>query len=975
VLRFFHSHRVSTAVIIFLLLGAGIALVTRLPFALLPVIEHPSLLVSLEYSSAHPEVVEQEWVSLLEERLKAMPDLDGLTTEIGSRQTLIACRFTWGSRMDVKYLLLKDRLDSFFAGRSSISYSVQRSLRGRSPSVSVAVWQQKGASYTVRFQDWARDVVLTRIASLEGVQAVDAVGLNKVTAQVTVRSNALLKSGLSRSQLQQALSGHNPAPVSVAVREQGEWNRFFVSASGNRSLFDRRSGLRIPLDSLVTVAEKPLETSMARYNGKPAVVFSVYLTADADIDRFSSALDTLLHTSFANEPEYQYAIHSSTTGAVQTAKMQLAQSFGLGLVLAMLILWIFIGSLRRSLAVFISVPVSFAITFIAFYALDIPLHLVSVASLILACGVIIDNAIIIIAFMDTEGDDIRPLVLPLSASTFTNIGVFVPFFFLRGFERALFRDLIIGYSVSMLAALVVALLFTPALVRIFAGNTPPKSLKAPVGEAFYQAYHRLFMGSLRKPGYVLALFSFGILAGMFGLFTSRFVFLPEQQQVSRSVLVQPASETASGAGNRWMHDAENRIQRILNQTPGVGFLVSGGDRFLPDASSETRRALEVELFPMPDTASVEKAIKLLTAALPAQGLLVSDKTASDPLSSLLFHDREENAVVVSFTKRPSAEKIASLDSSLKKASSGAITPLIPLSPVSVLIPRRDVQIRAGLDDAEVADAIRSLEPVSIVWEANGKNRNGWLTFETDTVPIFERSLTMATGQVAISSLFTLEENVIYPSVIRLDNKPVVTYLTGTNAFYQQARGVFQNLKTTFSELNGIHQSGRAVQKATFQRLVTRLLLFSFMVMFGILLAQFEHFGNTMLILSSIPFAWLGSFTAIALSGQPFTLYTLLGLVIVTGISVNDAILKVSHFHELKRRLSPLRALVLTSADRFKPVVMTTLTTILAMTPVLFSPPDLNPFFATAASVIGGLIFSTLQSLFLIPLTLWRFHRT
>lgn len=956
-LQFFHSHKVSTAVTLLLLLAGGLASLWHLPFTLLPGIQHPVMEVMVTYGTSNPAESESFLTIDLDEKLRSLPSIDRTTVITGKKETTFTLYFFWGTDLDRAFLHIKDVLDPALAGQKNIHYSVRRSTRGQAPVLRFVVWQRQGIEYDVRFQDWARTEVLGRTSSAKGVQAVKTSGLNEIHAVLQANSMNLSLNGISRHQLVAGLSqnGNQNVTAPVFISDISGISRFTLLPTSRNLIFDAATSIPVPVDSLVTVNEKVEGLSKVWFNGRPAILFECFARPGSDVTGMTKRLDSLHSVLMKAEPAYGHTIIFSADKDILAARNNLVQSIVSGLVLSLLTLYLFLGSAKKSAAVFISVPASFSITFIAFYLLNIPLNLVSVASLILSSGVIVDNAIIILAFMDTDGDDIRPLVMPLSASIFTNIGVFAPFFFLEGFEKALFSDLMVGYSVSMLAALVVSLLFT-APVSLLLGKS--RKQNPAIADRLYVAFHFLLKAALRKPGR-LAFWSILILSGgMLGFWTLKFSMLPEDKTVEQSYTLSVTSaDSYAGHQTRLEH-----LRDLLLET----FQQHSGVQWLLNSESTTRNSLVLTLSSQKPTDSLQHVLLRQISGL---GYSVNSREAPNALRDMLFYEGERLSWSYASADRTEPSELDTLLRFFRQKTGDESLELMHPPETILQAGARDSALRIlGVRENELNNAWNTVFPEPFEWKINGRTRKARLTFGPEDVPFQERLLEVDSLNIPANRLFTFSEIRWHSAVERASGYPVV-------------RAVSKQRKVPEPDLilleNGsqLRAEGRLVQENDLIGLIARLLGFSFLIILLVLLAQFEQLKPTILILSAIPVSWIGSLAALSLSGGIFTLYTLLGMVIVTGISVNDAILKTSHFIALRERYTPLRAMLLTSKDRFKPVVMTSLTTILAMMPVLFTSETTNPFFGTAIAVIGGLTFSTLQSLFLLPATfIFKFPR-
>lgn len=1009
--RFAVERRVTMGMIVLGVLVLGWVSLTRLPLEFLPTFSSSRMWVWAPYPSASPEETERRIVRPLEDALGTINGIDTLSARASADSGNVSLSFRDGVDMDLAAVEVRDRVDRV---RHLLPPDLRRIHVRRFQSEDIPVLSFHLTS------DWTRDhvqhfvdeVLRRRLERLEGVAQVEVNGLQVAQVRVDLVPARLQAHGIDVREVAQALRQGNvtlsggyieEGPRRLLVRSIGEFHT--LEEVRNQPL--GRSGLRVG-DVAEVSYSFPRQERFNFLNGREALTVEVFKASTANLlavaDRVKAQLAAVQALPEARGLETR--VYRDSSVDVRQGLGQLRNAGLVGGALAVAFLFFFLRKLRTTLLIAIAIPISVVFTFAILYLArqsglsTITLNIMSLMGLMLALGMLVDNSVVVIEsiyrHVQDLGEDARTAALrgtsevamPIVASTATTISVFVPMIFITssggGFMRFM-TDLGVTVCVVMVASLLVALTVVPMVAAfLLSGETGRRS---PLVEWLGRAYGRVIAFTLHhRPVFLLSIVlmlwgSWWIFSGIERTFFSGSVErqvtinidTPRNYSVEQTAAVfdDVRALLESRRFELEIADIVYRYDRSSGRARG-GW--GGGRRFeifLKD-EEQSRRS----------TAEVQDAIRLLLPVKAGVDFRIAQSRGRGSESGISLEVRGDDTAVLELVARKVATALGALpwvkdvDTSLDSGD----------EEIHVR-PQRERTLQSGLSSQAVAATVQGAltsRPVSRI-KTDEREVDLVVQFREADRRTLDQLKTLpvaaAAGRQPIGALaeFSVESG---PQTIERENRrPELDVRANTTRSAANFRmmGEVQAILDSLRLPPGYEVSfGRWTRDAARDLEGSRFaILLAAVLVYLIMAALFESFVQPLTIMLSVPFAFLGVGIALRFANQPLDSNTNLGLVILLGVVVNNAIVLVDHVNRLRARgLSRDEAIVLGGQHRLRPILMTALTTILGLLPMvapLLFPGLLGQPEGRAANwapiglvILGGLTTSTFLTLVIIP---------
>lgn len=1021
------ARRPVAVAMLFLAVGLlGLISFIRLPIDLLPDVSYPRLVVYTSYPDVAPAEVERFVTEPVEATVSSVPGVVRIESVSREGTSLVTLRFAWGTDMDFAVLNVREKLDNLRDQLPELSERpvVLRTDPTSEPVMAVSVAGERDIAET---KELAEEVFKRRLEQIDGIaQAAISGGLER-EIHVEVDPRKLESYGLTMEELATALDQANrSAPGGTirrgrfryALRTVGEFENLTEIAEVplRRDLPDGDAGSMLRLGDVATVREgfKDRE-SLARFDGAESVGLLLFKEGGANTVEVSERVSEVLAQLEVEYPEVRIEVASSQAGFIQDAISSVVQALVMGGVLAFLVLFLFLRDVRYPVGVALAIPISVIGTFSLLDLLDVSLNIMSLGGLALGVGMLVDNSIVVLEniFRHREAGATGVVAATrgaeevqgaITASTLTTISVFGPIIYVEGVAGQLFKALSLAVASALMVSLIVALTLLPTLAARWGGE--PEELPTwrqrstrwvqdllrrslgrvtqPVLSAFDRGfdrfavrYHRLLERSLDRRGLVVAVSGVLLLVGLSAGWTLRREVLPEVDQgafqvnltLSRGTSIETTEETVT------------RLEEGIRRSPAVAAIFSRvGRQFtlggVEDEESGLHTArLDVRLEPDARTADVLSEIGGVFETL-AAGSWSLETGQATALGRLLGGEDADLAVRIRGDDLSAAMAYAELiETRLSDMPELRNVRLSSEAGQPEILVRVDREKAAayGVDPARIAEAVER--------HMRGSEATDFIEFD-QKVPIVVRlpeaeRRSMSTLEeirvdgVPLRELVQVQETVGPSEIRRLDQSRTVS------VFADVASGGLDAALSSISLTLGELELPRGLQVALGgeneeRRRSFRELAFAFglalLLVYMILAAQFESFIHPFTILLSVPLATVGASLALWWSGGGLNTMSLIGMVILVGIVVNDAIVKVDFINQIRAAGHGLREAILEAGRvRLRPILMTTVTTVLGLTPMalgLGRGADLRAPLAVA--VIGGLLSSTALTLIVVP---------
>ena len=995
----------------------AIAALVRLPVALLPDLGYPALTVWTSYPDVPPARVERSVTERIEEAVAGTQGLERITGRSQLGGSLVELRFGWNADLDLALLAVREQIDRLGnalpeAAERPIVLRVDPSerpilmiaLRGagalppdtaRARTPAAASLPPPARQDLARLREVGREVVARRLEQLADVARVRVTGGHERQVDVRIDPDRMARHGLGVEDVARALEQANAALPGGSVR-RGPF-RYAVEVSGEfesprdiaETVVTRAGPAPIRLRDVATVREATQERrGLVRLDGREALLLLVERTPGANTVRAAADVRAALGPLEAELPGVVLDVVVDESVFVEEAIGGVAQAVLLGGVLAILVLLTFLRRRRVLAAVAVAVPLSLGLTLIGFDLLGVSLNLIALSGLALGVGLLVDNAIVVVENitrlreeglgpMEAALEGTAEVAGAIAASTLTTIAVFLPITLVEGLAGRLFRDQSLAVVAALLASLLVALTVVPVLMS--RERAAPNDDTSSLGMAgLLDRYERSLRWCLDRPGRMLlgcAVLLAG--AGLLAWTLPREVVpAADQGRVEAHLTLEPDADLPL------VSDRARRIEaaaRELGITQRV--LADLGERSEARLELDPRPPYEGDLtFILPDSVGARAATARLQALDLPRGARLEARPAQTQLEALLTAGGADLRIdlVADETRTSEAIVDAVLDALRARPElAGAQRAEASEVPAYRLRFRRENLARFGATPADVgarleasargyrATALRQVgEEVPIVVRARHAGSIEALLAERIPTPTGRKPL----------HVFVEAETVTLPAALLRTGQTPVTRLTASVApgsdLAAATEAVDAALAPILAEAPGTRYAVGGANQAFREglRAVGLSLLFSLLLVYLILTAQFERLLQPLVILAAVPLAAAGVAVTLWITGQTVNLMSLTGCVVLVGIVVNDAIIKVDFINQRVERGMALRAAIEAAGRaRMRPILMTTVTTALGLLPLALgigAGAELRAPLAIA--IVGGLLSATALTLFVVP---------
>ncbi|MDZ7317333.1 MAG: efflux RND transporter permease subunit [candidate division KSB1 bacterium] len=990
---------VGTVLAVFAVVIMGLISLSNLPVAFWPEFTAPSLIVVAPYPGASPEDIEETIVEPLEEQLSTIDGVEELESICFEGACRVIVRFGWGvdfkeAKRDVQEKTARAR--SRFP-RGALEPTVLQVQDFIPPGIEIGFYSDKRSLEEVR--EFLETKVKNRILRLENVAAVQIVGGFERQVRVAVDPQKLNLYGLTMPQINAALASAN-LDLAAGKNEIGAKNYYLRIKGKFESLEDIRNEViktaeeaPIRLRDIASVewAQKE-QTSISRLNGREIVGLSVREKSGGNtVAMVDEVLKELAAVQKILPPDIKVSIIREQAGFIKQSIKNVVSNAAIGAVLAGIIIFIFLGSIRNTLVIALSIPISIIGTFLLIDQFGLTINTISLGGLALGVGMIVDASIVVLENIyrrlqqERTVDRKKEIVAAtaevgsaITSSTLTSIVVFLPMVFLVGLFSVLLGELALTVVFSLSLSIIVALTVVPMLSDKF---LIIRHKKHGAGEriGFWQVllyrYELLLRAALRRPILVI-LAAFLLTAGVVAAILPRLdvQMLPSTNEGEFRIDVTMQEGTRLAVTDATVKEIEaylsnqpevESVYAIVGLTAGVSDpktnVANLSVRLKPDEAKKIAEVMDRTRQAWRGLAGAKIVIKQVTATEGMQREPVNVRIVGDDLNVLRQTAQE------AMNRIRSIPGLVNLTSTLEENL-----------PEFHLRIRRDRAAELGISSSAVSSLIAQafqrnevtrFSPGSKEYEINVQIAEDQLT---EIEELLELPVPSVNGQVyPLRAVVDMELSRSAGEIHRFDQQRVVIITADVSGASEQAvrRQVRERLKSLplppdYYLAYGGQSKGIA---DSFRSLLIALVTAVFLV-YVVMGAQFNSFSQPLIIAMTIPPALIGVFGGLWIFGASLSMNALLGMIMLVGIVVNNGILLVDFINQSRARgVEKIDAVVEAGVTRVRPILMTALTTIFGMLPIALGlgkgGETLQPL---GAVVAGGLFTSTFLTLLVVP---------
>ncbi len=996
----------------------GMVSFTKLSLDMFPNIEPPVVTVILPWMGASASDIEQKITEVLEDRLSSLPDLEDMASVSQDNMAVVQLTFDWGTDLHEATNNIRSLVGfaKKFMPEEVEDAMIYRMNMSQLPILMLGVTSAKGDVQA--FSDLVEERVSNELARVDGVASVIIFNQRFKQVLVEVDNERLEAHGLSLAVLSQAIQASNltlPAGTMDIGRSQytlrvpGE----FKNLEDIRDVVvgqSRTSGALVYLGDVATVSlGLEDELGKATLDGKNMMMMMLQRESGAntvDVARAATARINELKDELPEGLSVDIIVDLSETVVLMVESLKSAV-YG-GAVLVILVILVFLRRLRTSLVVAISIPLSLVGVFAMLAAGGLTLNMITLAALAISAGMVVDNSIVVldnIVRHRESGKDARAASAEgasevsgaVTASTLTTVSIFMPVLFVSGIIGIVFKELSYVVIMAIVASLLVSLMFVPVITcRLLGKRRVGSGRLAAWGERQFQrfegAYGALIAMALRhrKTVVVLTLMVFG-----FGLFLIRIIGMDFMPMMDGGT-VQIRAELPIGTNVDRTTEVARRIRDIIKkEVPEsyrtflrVGATRSGLSAIMGERTGANIATLGCRVPPLAErsrsTYEIADAIRPKVEAIPdlvsvevngANPIMqIGSTTGGKPLTVEVFADDIRQL-------RAAAVKVKEIMASTRGAVD-VVTDLMDDNPEIRLDIDRKRAARLGVPVAAIASEVRTAMYGSAVTRFRGGDedidlfirlREDQRAEESDIERLTIPSL--SGKQIRLSSFARLEDDRSPLEIRRLDQQRMLRVMGGLSGrpLGDVAADLEKKIKAAraageIPESVSVRFSGDIKEQRAMVFDLSLALLLSILLVYMVMAGQFESLLDPFVVMFSVPFGITGVFLALPLTGITLSLTSFIGMIMLVGIVVNNAIVLVDYINQLRDRGLSLEEAIRTGGERrLRPVLMTALTTIGGMIPLALGGGEgAEMWRPLAVAVIGGLLFSTLVTLVLIP---------
>ena len=1010
---------IFTAMVTLMIVIIGAVSLSRLRIDMLPNIELPTLSISTEYEGASPEVMERLITQIIEEIVATVPSVEDITSTSSEGVSRVRVSFVWGTDIDVAAMDVQSKLED------EINELPDDIVRPRIRKFDIASFPVVllGVSSDldpVALTQLIEDQIRYRFARVPGVAQVDLWGGFNREVRIELDPNRIKALGLPLDRVIDAIRNAN-LDLPAGKIEQGRYE-VVLRAPAEFTNLDQirgtvvvtRDGAAVTVGQIADVRDTYEKlTRIVRVNKERGLRVAIRKQADANTVEVSKRVLAEIDAVNAAFPQIEIIPVINQGNFIERSISNVGRSVMYGGGLAILILLLFLRNIRSTVVISLSIPISIVATFALIYFGGFTLNLMTLGGLALGVGMMVDSSIVVLenifrrrdeygetpATASVEGArEVGPAIL---ASTITTLVIFLPLVFVRGVSGILFTEMAYVIIFSLVCALLVALSLVPMLTsRLVSHRDAVGKWKISWIERLFKASESFFINlsnayrdllvHVLNHRWLTILIAAAILGGSLLLLPLIGTeFLPPSDEGE----VRVSGEMEIGTRLELVDQQTRKVEAIVYPAvpEAVSSVVSiGGSGWRPGDAAEGEIRLSLTPSAQRQRSNVEIAEDLrkrLSGKIPGMEIRTRAPQGQFLLDRLLGGDEGLTIDVRGFN-------LETLDLLAKRAAD-AIRNIRGITDINISreagIPQEEIQV----DRDKAADLGLSVRDVTEILEtAVAGGRAGEYRTEGDSYrilvqlkdaekrsldEILDLTLTSASGQqVAIRNLVNTEPGRGPVLIERKDQQRVVTISANVSGrdLGSVAAEAQQRLNTIARPVGyDLLVSGNfEEQQKAFHELVISLLL-ALVLVYMVMACQYESLINPLVVMFSVPVAAVGVLITLFITHTTLNVQSYIGCIMLGGIVVNNAILLVDQAGRLTLEGRTVRdAVTEAGRRRLRPILMTTITTILGLLPLAFGIGEgADAQAPLARAVVGGLAGSTLITLMLIPAVYSLFH--
>ena len=1000
----------------------GVITYFTLPISLLPDISIPEITVQLSAPNSSARQLENTVVRPMRQQLLQVAHLSNIESRTRDGQSIIRMRFSYGTDTDYTFIEVNEKID---AAMNNFPKDMERPRVIKASATDLPVFnlnltlkserpfEETDNDKFLELSDFASSVIKRRLEQLPEVAMVDVTGIESRQLSIIPNEAKLTAAGITLDELEQVLENNNVDPRSMTIQDgYYEYNVKFSSVLRSRedveNIYLKKNDRIYRLADLTEIIVSPEKAvGYSYFDGKRSIVFSVIKQTDASMQDMKKSVAQAMENFEREYPNISFDISQNQTELLDFTLSNLQSNLWQGLILICLISVLFFKDIRTPSIISLGLIVALIISMLFYYLFGLSLNIISLSGLILALGMMIDSSIIVTdnisQYQEKDGlldqaciKGTNEIITPLLSSILTTIAVFVPLVFVSGIAGALFYDQAVSVSLGLAASYIVGIIFLPVAYRIVYGNKKIKSIKTPgIVKKFFAHVNLDFTFRWYDKGFdwiftnrrwitPSLLLVFPMIFFLFNVIEKRKMpFLDHNESIIRiewneNIHVNENRERTIGLLKALQNDSIVQSASLIGEQQ---FLLDRADQLMPSESSIYLKSFDTETI----EAINRRAEAYLAAKYPKAKVTVNppenvfekifDTSEAEYTAEILRRQRNAD---------PDVDSLLAFIDGLSLKTGGKAQ--IPLSnQINVSVDSRAL-ILYGVSFNQIINTLSTIfgeNSVSILRSnqqylpivISSRERDIDDVFAHTLIPVSGSASSGAITQVPLSAFIRVSQGVDFKTIYAGKNGEYVpvNYSDVKNPEKLTAEIREQVLSSNSYDVDF---SGSIFTNRKLFGEMAVVLGISLLLLYFILAAQFESLSQPLIVLLEIPIDIAAALFFLWVFGNSINVMSAIGMVVACGIVINDSILKIDMINQFRKEGMPILEAIHTAGHRrLRAIVMTSLTTILAMVPLLFSSDMGSELQAQLSlAIIGGMTVGTPISLFVIPLIYWFIYR-
>ncbi len=991
------------------LIVLGIITATRLPVSLLPDIDIPEITIQINYKNTSARQLENAVVKPVRNQLLQLNHLKDIKSETRDGNAIIQLTFDYKTNINYAYIETNEKIDALM---NSMPKEMERPKIIKASASDIPVFYLSiipKESYfekqnnLLEISEFTESVIKKRIEQLSEVAMVDISGLVFPEIAIIPDIELMQSLNLTYEQIENILTINNISLGNILVKDkQYQYN---IKFSNQLKTIEDIENIYIKINDqsiiqLKDIAEVSIRTQKRKgiylFNNHEAIVITVIKQANAQMAQLKEKLNELITEFNKNYKNLEFKVSQDQTQLLKFSLNNLKQSLLFGCLLAFLIMFFFMHDFKSPFLIGISIPASLIISIFFLYIFKISINIISLSGLILGVGMMIDNSIIVIdninqyiekkyslsqACIEGTNEVIRPLI----SSVMTTCAVFIPLVFLSDISGALFYDQAVAIAVSLTTSLLVSIMILPVFYRLFYLKSKVVKSHSYVKknsiinlENFYEKSIKIIFNHK-----IIFLLFFFLLFPL-GIFLFQKIDIRSFPDIEKTDVILNIDWNENINVDENKHRLINLFEKIKTPVTYINSLV-GQQQFLLNKEQENSFS-EAKIYLKTQSAynlsEVQNEIKNYIYTF-HPNTKYSFEPPKNVFEQLFNYEQAQLTANIKSVNKNKPPDINDIDLLSYKLYIKSITEKINNIPL-----QQNLVISISPDKLLIYDVLyHSL--FNKLKSSFNENNIGLLKSGNKFIPIIIGEKTELISDIINQAKVANNDNKLIPvkSLISISNtSDYKTILAGKEGEY-----IPINLSTNNKNISNIEKevksitnesqleasyTGSIIRNRKLLKELSIVLLISVLLLYFILAAQFESLTQPLIVLLEILFDFSGALILLILFGYSLNIMSAIGIIVMSGIIINDSILKIDTINKLRRQNVPLlQAIKIGGKRRLKPIIMTSLTTILALFPLLlYSGIGAELQIPLALAVIGGMTIGTIVSLYFIPLAYWLIYR-